>query len=294
MHVLDKRVITLDPRILNRGPELKYDDLNQVERDKYIVKFLEKLEEDLVVTGKHRIDSWEDGWNENLQEFRQVRTQAALVPKYYNKSNYARYRDQIIHTYTPWFDYHLNATFVDAVLFPWLDKNPGRKVFEFGAGPAHNLLRIHEHFPKQQLVGLDWSKTSQQIIKEVGAAEITGHNFDFFNPNYDVDVNDGIVFTVAALEQVHNKFFSFLHYLVEKKPKICIHFEPIQEVLDGRYLLDNLSLRYMKKRNYLQGFLPALQKLEQDGKARIHDVRRLYAGSQFIEGHTIVIWEPTG
>jgi hypothetical protein len=60
--------------------------------------------------------------------------------------------------------------------------------------------------------------------------------------------------------------------------------------LDENKLLDYLSIKYFNNRNYLNGFLPYLEKLESDGKIEILDKRRINSGSYFIEGHSLVIW----
>jgi len=78
-----------------------------------------------------------------------------------------------------------------------------------------------------------------------------------------------------------------------QKPAMCIHVEPIAELLNENVLLDNLSCKYFRKRNYLHGFLCGLQELERRGQARIHRTQRTGIGSLFIEGYSVVVWSPT-
>ena len=65
-----------------------------------------------------------------------------------------------------------------------------------------------------------------------------------------------------SLEQVSNKFYDFIAFLIKRKPKICIHIEPIVELLDENIFLDYLSKRFHIQRNYLNGLLPFLQILK--------------------------------
>ena len=106
------------------------------------------------------------------------------------------------------------------------------------------------------------------------------------NPNLNKRI---LIIDCLRLSSFKNKV---LDYFVSSKPGLCIHFEPIHEVLDPDNLLDYLTMQYFNKRNYLKNYLTSLQKLEREGKIRILDVRRLYYGSKFIEGHTVIIWKP--
>ncbi len=83
-----------------------------------------------------------------------------------------------------------------------------------------------------------------------------------------------------------------MKYIIDKKHSLCVHMEPISEVFDENNLLDYLNIKYFEKRNYLKGFLTKLKSLEKEGKAKIIEERRLNYGSEFIEGHTLIIWKP--
>ena len=73
---------------------------------------------------------------------------------------------------------------------------------------------------------------------------------------------------------------------------MCIHIEPIEELLDKNILLDYLSIKYFEKRNYLSGFLSGLKKLEKQNKIKILKADRNNIGSLFIEGYSIIVWQP--
>jgi hypothetical protein len=64
------------------------------------------------------------------------------------------------------------------------------------------------------------------------------------------------------------------------------------EPLDPEHLLDNLSIRYFKKRNYLDGLIRYLEEKEQNKEVKIIEIKRTYVGSFFIDGYSIVIWAP--
>ena len=84
----------------------------------------------------------------------------------------------------------------------------------------------------------------------------------------------------------------FIDFLLEKKPEICLHIEPIAELLNEENLVDYLSILYFKKRNYLSGFLLKLRELEEAGKIKIHMAKRTFIGSLYIEGYSVIAWSP--
>lgn len=269
---------------------LTYRPLDHYEMQDYILEFIKRLYDELPISGEHRRPQWESGWGENLDEFRRTNDPIALIPKYYSKSNLARVNSQIVQTSDPWFDYKMLSYFVDTVIMRYM--NVSDQIVEAGCGPACHLFRLNQYFGDKQYLGLDWARSSQELINTVGLPNITGRNFDYFNPDPSVKVTGSLLFTVASLEQVHDRHAAFLEYILQQKPKLVVHFEPIQEVLHDSILLEYLSIKYMQKRRYLADYLPALFKLEREGRAEVMDVRRLYCGSQFIEGHTCVVWRP--
>jgi hypothetical protein len=218
-----------------------------------------------------------------------------LIPKYYGKRKLARWRQQIIRPLTDDFDYKMLSIIVDWVVDRFFKES--KVIFEFGCGPAEHLIRMRKYNETAKLVGLDWTKASQEIIQQILFSgiekNIEGKNFNFFSPDYSIVVPKNSAFiTVAALEQIGSKFNHFLDFVIAKKPSICVHLEPIGEMLDQECLLDRLSTLYFKKRNYLDGFLPMLKSLEAEGKIKIVAEQRTYSGSYFIDGHSLVAWYP--
>lgn len=272
---------------------LIYQELSGEKYEKYLIHVLSVLFNPIVKSGKHRLPEWENGWNENYEEFIRSKDIDLLIPKYHGKNNYVRWNGQIVEPLSQKFDYNIHINFIDSVIQHYLDTN--ENIYEFGCGPGYHLLRLSENNPHLNLFGLDWATSSQkiiQIINEVMNKKIGSHRFDFFEPDETFEIkSNSLVYTVAALEQVGDNYKNFINYLIDKKPNICIHFEPISELLDENKLNDFLSIQYFKNRNYLNGFLDYLKSLEKENKIRIIDQRRIYSGSYFIEGHSLIVWE---
>jgi hypothetical protein len=274
---------------------LLYEELTKDERDDYLREVIDTLLNNLKMVGEHRLPDWENGWNENLQALKVGKDISDLIPKYHSKHNLVRWKQNIIRPLDPRFDYKLHCLLIDAVVEKFLSDVD--VIYEFGCGPAYHLLRARKYNPSAKLVGLDWATTSQEIIEQISELgiekNIEGRNFDFFNPDYSIEVpkNSGFI-TIAALEQVGDRFEGFLDFVLKKKPIICVHFEPIDELLDPMNLLDYLSILYFRKRGYLSGFLPRLHRLQDEGKIKILREQRTYTGSFFIEGHSLIVWYP--
>ena len=276
---------------------LEYNELTQEERDEVILNAINILNDDkLEYAGKHRLIKWENGWNENLELLKENKNPNVLIPKYFNKYNIARWRGKYVKAITDFFDYKLQAILVDIYLHKYVN-NDYQNLFEFGCGPDYHLLRFREFNKDINLIGLDWATSSQQIIQEISKLGITdkieGYNFDYFNPDYNIDIpNNTAIFTCASLEQVGENYKDFVDYIINKKPDLCINFEPLAEILDENSLVDKLSILYFEKRNYLKNYLTYLKQLETQGIIEIIKEQRLYGGSYFIEGYPIVIWKP--
>ena len=275
--------------------DLQYEHLTPDEMEKYVIHVVDVLTGDIVKSGAHRIDDWEKGWGENLDLYRKTRDINSLIPKYHCKNRFVRWMGNVVNPITPAFDYKIHICFIDAILHHYL-KDGYTSVYEFGCGPGYHLLRLREARPDLNLTGLDWATSSQELIGEISKSlskPINAHKLDFFKPDYSFNVDsNSIAYTVAALEQTGSNYVKFVDYLLDKKPSLCINMEPIAELLDNSSLVDNLSIKYFRKRNYLNEYLNHLEWLESIGKIKIIDKRRIWSGSYFIEGHSLVVWKP--
>ena len=73
---------------------------------------------------------------------------------------------------------------------------------------------------------------------------------------------------------------------------MVVNLEPIAELLDKNNELENLSIKYFLKRNYLKDYLNYLKKMEKKKKIKIIKTRKSYFGSLYINGYSLVVWKP--
>ena len=215
---------TLSPALRAQCNEanLQYEELTPEERDHYILEVVEELtrrgaDDTLRGAGQHRMPDREKGWSEILLAFKRESTIDSLVPPYYGKQQLVRWKQRIIRPLVPYFDYRIHCIVVDWAVETYLSHVDA--LYEFGCGPAYHLLRARRYNPKARLVGLDWAKSSQDIISEIVAsgieANLEGRHFNLYEPDYSLNFapNSGIL-TVAALEQVGERFEPYLHVSV--------------------------------------------------------------------------------
>jgi SAM-dependent methyltransferase len=275
--------------------DFSYKEIPAKKRDEIIMQIIDMLlDNDVNKAGKHRQKQWEKGWKENLTEISNSNKKGD-IPKYFGKYEILRWKQKFIEPLNENFELNSLAIIQNWIFNKYL-KN-AENIYEFGCGTGHNLSRVREINQNAKIFGLDWTESSQKIIKKVAKEKndkkLFAKKFDFFKPDYKFKLGkNSIIFTVAALEQTGSNFDKFLKYLLKNQPSACIHIEPISEVLDNSNLLDYLSISYFKKRNYLIGFLDYLKKLEQEKKIIIHKIQRTFIGSIFIEGYSVIVWSP--
>lgn len=288
----------LSPFLKKRITEahLWYRELTSEERDVWLRKAIEFLVgQRAMYAGKHRRSQWENGWQENLREFKKKRDIVALDPHYFNKYPINRFRQRFIMALSENFERDILAVLEYWVFEKYLKNFPA--VYEFGCGTGHNLLRLREMNKDVILWGLDWARSSQKLIRSVARyihdPKLFARSFDLFHPDDRFILNkNGAIFTIAALEQTGMRYKKLIAYFLKQKPALCVHIEPTEETLDPNNLLDYLSIKYFEKRKYLSGFIAYLRDLEKKKKVKVINIQRSFIGSFYIDGYSIIVWKP--
>ena len=279
-----------------RQSDLTYETLSEEEFRNVLLKLLREIDQNrFSVSGKSRITDWERGWGENLEAFREKEFQVeALVPKYITKNHWKRLYHEFISPSDVNFEvsfYNIYRTFLFKRYLSQFDP-----IYEFGCGTGYNLYLLGELFPEKKLFGLDWAQNSVDLVQLIGKKKdrnMQGARFDFFEPDYAMDVPAQSAFvTFNSMEQIGENFLPFLQWILKKKPAICINSEPFYELYNDKKLLDYLAKKYHKQRNYLIGYYDELLRLEKAGKIEIVKAQRVKFGSFFHEGYSYVVWKP--
>lgn len=278
--------------------KLEEEDLSYhlIEADEYnseILNCIKRIQSDTQIVGtSERTVVWENGWMENLVEFRKNLDTECLGPKYFHSGLPIRFCKNFIKSENPKFQITLDLL-VKRCLFE-LYGTTYQNIYEFGCGTGYNQVVLHEMFPDKNLYGFDLTNSAVEILKilreELGY-NVTGKTFDFTKPDKSIQIADSsVVFTFAALEQIGEKNQAFIDYLVEQNVDTVVHLEPIVELYDDDNLLDYLAKWFHTKRHYLSGLLPYLEKLQADSKIEIEKIQRMHLGNHNHEAYTLIVW----
>jgi len=165
-------------------------------------------------------------------------------------------------------------------------------ITEFGCGTGFNLVALGRVYPQKALYGFDFSHAAVQMTAEAGkvfGVDILTAEFDMatLKPIEYTLGKDAGVFTFGSVEQLGEAFRPFIEYLIEQRPKVVVHIEPVAELMDPENLVDALGIRFHRKRGYTEGLLPYLQAHPQ---VEVIDVQRSYFGSLMFESYARIVW----
>ncbi len=272
-----------------------YEILEGKERDNAILSALKRIENDTqIVATPERTEVWQNGWNENLQEF--IKSDfdlSSLMPKYFLREPIFRLKQQYIKA---------GADFsqkFERVMYNYLFKKYFQDfsaIYEFGCGTGKNLVLLAQIFPDKQIIGSDFVQSSVDLVNLIGKEKklnIQGARFDMIQPDRNFKLKaDSAIFTSGSIEQLDNQYRNFVDYLLENKPKLCVHIEPMAEFYDQNNLIDYIAYKFHTKRHYPSGLIDLLKKFETEGKVEILKLHRVAFGNLNHESYNQIIWRP--
>ena len=276
--------------------DLRYRHLNREEKDKLIIRILERIDSpDLSLAGPEGKVRWEKGWQENLDNFvASGYNPGELTPKYIHPNQPIRlFGDYVIP-----HDSHFELSFYILLRRHLFKKYlpDADAIYEFGCGPAHNLVELARMYPDKELHGLEWAGPSLEIIRLLAQKhgyKVIEHEFNMFTPK-DLEVNPNTAFLeIGAFEQLGKNFEPMLEFMLNKKPKIVVQMDAFLELCNPDNLSDYLSIKHNTRRNYLRGYLTRLRELEAAGKIQIIKAHKVKCCGLYEDGYSYVVWEPT-
>ncbi len=216
--------------------DFRYRILSENEKEKVMIEIIDiLLSNNLKVSGSHRKNDWENGWNENLVEYSSSNNIDSLIPKYVKKNAIVRFKDNYILP----CDSNFETNFVKILRYYLFSKyfKDTLNIYEFGCGTGINLIALNELFPEKKIYGLDWSESSCKIInelsKKLNIKNLRGALFDMFSENSNYNLNkDSCVFTIGSMEQLGTNYHNFLDFLLREKPDVIINIEVDHNVLN--------------------------------------------------------------
>lgn len=279
-------------------PPLGYRRLREDERLEFYRTMIDRLAVMALAEGvQSRPDNWQTEWGRVLETVRREGISlSALRPAYYDFES-LRLDGDFAFTDDPAFEHHFYIAVLKCLFTRYLTGIP--KITDLGCGTASSLFLLSEMFPDAALCGCDWATPSQEIIaimSEHFSREIGAVNFDMgtLAGGEAVPIDgDTAVITLHAMEQLGRNFEPLLGMLIEQRPRLVLHLEPLVELYDTDDMFDQIAHTYHRQREYLEGYLPRLQQLAVTGDIEILQERRLKFGSLWHEAYSVLVWRPT-
>jgi len=276
--------------------DFSYELLSGPSRDDFILKSLKMINEDTQKVGDYeRTKVWEKGWRENLEKFRENKDDlSSLNPKFMKFDEVVRFNQQFILP----VDSAFSENYIRLIQFWFFEKyfQPFDNIYEFGCGTGFNVAVVAKLFPATRIFASDFVDSSVNLVDEMSKHHkfnVDSFRFDMKCPDYSVNIeNNSCILTSGAIEQLYRDYVPFIEYILQKKPLLCCHIEPITELLDDSNLVDYLAIKFQKGRGYCPEFLPYLRALEASARLNIIKVNRFYFGSYKMEGYNYIIWSP--
>lgn len=277
---------SLDRRIRPPSPE---------ERDSYFIGFIDLIRSGRIVRNEdqNRI-AWERGWRQNLNDLKSgLPVEQSVKPGYFRGSRFLRLDNDLVVSQNPHVEHDLFTAARFHLFHHYLQ--PYSNIVEIGCGSGQNLWMLAKLFPDKHIYGLDWVNSSIALANALGrrcGGRITGNKFNMLHPDTSFQLPPHCaVFTIHAMEQLGRQHGALLAYLMAQAPQIVLHYEPIVEFYDPHQFLDYLALWYCRRRRYLHGYWPLLQKIVSKKSIRIITAFRPYLGGELHES-SVIVWQP--
>jgi hypothetical protein len=188
-----------------------------------------------------------------------------------------------------------------------------KRIIELGAGWGKNLFNLFKFGASldAEYWGLELTATGRKIMEEVGGKvaptmKVRGAPFDYYHPDFSQfsEAADTCVFTHHSIEQIPKVPLELIDKILGIPGfKICVHYEPCGfqipsnnwlESQDKEQMLeiDAANRRFAEKRNQNSNLYPLLKGLEQEGKIKIHSVRKYFTSHLINNATTLITWGP--
>jgi len=287
---LDPRTVAILDRIDSSHRAPTHEEFQE-----YIHQYLKLLRSETIRRDdKQNYEAWLRGWTENLEAIKQAGvSEESLRPRYFRPAKFLRLDRSVIVSPNPLLEYDLFVAARTHLFLKHLSSYD--TIYEIGCGSCGNVWLLSQLFPGKTIIGLDWVQPSADIANLIGTTlqrKVYGGILNMLEPAAPLDLppNSALI-TIHAMEQIGIRHGPLIDCMLASRPAFVLHLEPILDFYDPCLLLDDLALWYCQKRQYLEGFLPALRAREKEGRIAIEEAYRPCLGGVWHE-MSVVTWKP--
>jgi hypothetical protein len=190
------------------------------------------------------------------------------------------------------------------------------RVIETGAGWAKTLMNLWRYGAplNAEYWALELTRSGRAVAEMIVKAAASGpdlrtRGFDYYEPDFSflaAETKQTCFVTHHSIEQIPELSESFIQAVLSVPGfHRCVHIEPVgwqiptnnwladASLCDKMIEIDEANRRFSLKKNQNRNLYPLLRTMEQEGKIKIHVVRK-YLCSHLINNATILIsWGPS-
>ncbi|SOH04468.1 hypothetical protein KSMBR1_1970 [Candidatus Kuenenia stuttgartiensis] len=174
---------------------------------------------------------------------------------------------------------------------------PNDTLVEMGCGWGRNLFTLYQRKLFKNAIGGEFTQegiTLGNLIAKEFNVPLEFFHFDYYNPKQEFmeKINGTVVFSHNSIEQITQMPQKTILSLIENRPKIVFHFEPIYEYRNKDTLLHYMWKRYTQVNEYNINLLTLLKDFEKKGQIRIDlEVPHVLGLNAFNPG-SFIVWQP--
>jgi hypothetical protein len=292
--IFNENNITIVNKLHSFSKKLLFLELNQKQTDIEFQRVKKLINDINDKSSKKRMPIWNEGWNENYSKILKKGFSQGTIPGYYLRKNQRIFKlknNRLIYPKNSNFELLFHRLILHFINLKFLKKMDA--LYEFGVGSCQNLIFFLENNKKINIFGSDWSDSSIKILKLIKKKYqkrfISFKKINMFKKFSLNIVDNSCLFTYCSMEQLGKDFKNFLNSSIKLNFKFYIHIEPINE-LSTKDKFGILSSKYIKKRNYLSGFLTYLKNIERKGIVKILYKDRII-GNSFFDCWSVIVWK---
>lgn len=196
-----------------------------------------------------------------------------------DSGEYYRYRNRILGT----------------VLGRWAEEE---ELVELGCGVGFNVFALLLSGRWVRVLGFDVSENALAAAREAARHfGVTGVAFERLDLTNENDVNSRrlrgkVVFTYYVLEQLKYDLRPVMENLARWGVKRAIHIEPGTDLLPRWSMRFAANRLYIRRQDYQDRLVEIARALEEEGRLRVLDLRRLNYAPSPKNDPVMVVWEP--
>ena len=286
--------ITIVNKLHSFSKKLLFLELNQKQTDIEFQRVKKLINDINDKSSKKRLPIWNEGWNENYSNILKKGLSQGTIPGYYLRKNQRIFKlknSKLIYPKSRNFELLFHRLILHFINLKFLKEI--NAIYEFGSGSCQNLIFFLKNNKKIKVFGSDWADSSIKILKLIKKKYqkrfISFKKINMFKKFSLNIIDNSCLFTYCSMEQLGKNFKNFLNSSIKLNFKLYIHIEPINE-LSAKDKFGILSSKYIKKRNYLSGFLTYLKKIERKKIIKILYKDKII-GNSFFDCWSVIVWK---